>query len=386
MDVALRNLMQFTGCTLGEALPALAKTRRACWGWRTRVALRPVRMPTWCCSRPPGGDDDPGGRRGGLLPRLAFCSLNLPDGSGWGIIDRYGWIPGRTLPRSARRFYGQVPRSFLSRSAGASIPLRTIFSRATIAAFLLGITLLVTGSLHWDLPLPALLLLLASGALGIGVGDTAYFETLQCLGVRRSLLLGILAPPIAAILGLVFLGETLSLTAWLGFLSRAGGCLGYHQSRPLPKPGAPVPCAVGWFLGWHLPFARRAGRCSRALSSTRHLSHRWQPPSSGCGRDCHPCPLAGAPAAEGAHLDARSGCRAGCILVLVVSMFGTYFAIWLQQVSFKFTDVAVAQTLISTSPLFGLLIAALRGEKPSLRAVLGALVAMAGVSLLFGLI
>lgn len=259
--------------------------------------------------------------------------------------------------------------------------------KGTIAAFLLGITLLVTGSLHWDLPLPALLLLIASGALGIGVGDTAYFETLQCLGVRRSLLLGILAPPIAAILGLVFLGETLSLTAWLGVLVTVLGVAWVITEQTPAEAGRACALHRGVVFGLAFAFCQAGGAVlSRLVFNQTSVS----PLATAFIR------LVAGIAILVLWLALRRqkvltwtrGPGAGrvAILVLVVSMFGTYFAIWLQQVSFKFTDVAVAQTLLSTSPLFGLLIAALRGEKPSLRAVLGALVAMAGVSLLFGLI
>ncbi len=41
MDVALRNLMQFTGCTLGEALPALAENQARLLGLENKVRLVP---------------------------------------------------------------------------------------------------------------------------------------------------------------------------------------------------------------------------------------------------------------------------------------------------------------------------------------------------------
>jgi len=41
MDVALRNLMQFTGCTLGEALPALAENPARLLGLENKGRLAP---------------------------------------------------------------------------------------------------------------------------------------------------------------------------------------------------------------------------------------------------------------------------------------------------------------------------------------------------------
>jgi len=40
-----------------------------------------------------------------------------------------------------------------------------------------------------------LLALAVSGAVGIGFGDTMFFESINRLGARRSLLITILAPP-----------------------------------------------------------------------------------------------------------------------------------------------------------------------------------------------
>ena len=58
--------------------------------------------------------------------------------------------------------------------------------------------------------------LLLSGGVGIGLGDTAYFAAINALGARQALLLETLAPPMAAVLAWIFLGETLSAMALVG--------------------------------------------------------------------------------------------------------------------------------------------------------------------------
>ena len=70
-------------------------------------------------------------------------------------------------------------------------------------------------------------------------------------------------------------------------------------------------------------------------------------------------------------------------MIALVGFIGTYSAVWLQQLSIQYTPVGIAQTLLSTSPLFILPIIALRGEKLSFRAVCGAVVALGGIVLLF---
>ena len=58
--------------------------------------------------------------------------------------------------------------------------------------------------------------------------------------------------------------------------------------------------------------------------------------------------------------------------------------IWLQQISLRYAAAGVAQTLFATSPLFVIPIVACTGERVSVRALLGALLAILGVGLLFG--
>lgn len=66
-------------------------------------------------------------------------------------------------------------------------------------------------------------LLACSGVIGIGLGDTAYFESLNQLGSRITLLLFVLAPPMAGVISWMFLSETLSPLAWMGILVTMSG-------------------------------------------------------------------------------------------------------------------------------------------------------------------
>ena len=71
-------------------------------------------------------------------------------------------------------------------------------------------------------------------------------------------------------------------------------------------------------------------------------------------------------------------------MAVAIAAFGsTYLGIWLQQTSLKFAPTGIAQTLLATSPIFILPIMALMGEKVSIRAILGVLLAIGGISLLF---
>ena len=65
--------------------------------------------------------------------------------------------------------------------------------------------------------------LLLSGLIGIFIGDTLLFETLNRLGPRRSGILFALNAPITALLGWLVLGETLPVFAVLGIAVTAAG-------------------------------------------------------------------------------------------------------------------------------------------------------------------
>jgi drug/metabolite transporter (DMT)-like permease len=69
--------------------------------------------------------------------------------------------------------------------------------------------------------------------------------------------------------------------------------------------------------------------------------------------------------------------------VAIAAFFGTYLAIWLQQTALKYAPAGVAQALLATSPIFVLPLLLALKERVSLRAALGALVALAGIWLLF---
>ncbi len=70
-------------------------------------------------------------------------------------------------------------------------------------------------------------------------------------------------------------------------------------------------------------------------------------------------------------------------IITLTAFASTFLGIWLQQISFKFAPTGIAQTLLATSPLFVIPIAAIRGDKITLRGILGVAIALVGIGLLF---
>ncbi len=66
------------------------------------------------------------------------------------------------------------------------------------------------------------LILICSGMIGIGLGDTFYLKSLNLIGTRKTLSIEALSPLIAAIAGNLFLDENLNLNAWIGIVIVTG--------------------------------------------------------------------------------------------------------------------------------------------------------------------
>jgi drug/metabolite transporter (DMT)-like permease len=256
------------------------------------------------------------------------------------------------------------------------------FVKGVVAIALLVLTLLLRNEFFVSLNSTAVLLLLLSGVVGIGLGDTAYFAALNCLGARRVLLMEALAPPIAALLALIFLQEVLSLQAWIGIGLTIAGVAWVITERT----AAPVTIDFRPWRGISFGILAALGQASGAVMSRAALAGTDTSPlwstllrlTAGVGMIL--ILIAFQPGRDRSFAPLRSPRLIG--IIAVTAFFSTYLAIWLQQVSLKFAATGIAQALSSTSPLFILPIAAAMGEKISPRAVLGVVIALAGVWLL----
>ena len=61
-------------------------------------------------------------------------------------------------------------------------------------------------------------ILLVSGIIGIGLGDTFYLKSLQTIGTRKTLSIETLSPLMAALSGEIFINENLTTQSWVGIV------------------------------------------------------------------------------------------------------------------------------------------------------------------------
>lgn len=263
-------------------------------------------------------------------------------------------------------------------------PIELNLIKGAIAIALFVITLLLQGDFLAAIAPNNLCLLIFSGVLGIGVGDTAFFFALNYLGARRALLMETLAPPITAILALIFLQEKLSLLAICGILLTVSGVAWVVTERVPNSQSRPTDLQRGIGFGIVAAIALALGAVlSRAVLATTNISPLWAALLRLIGGVLILLPWAW-------HRQKRSDTNRVSILfslkiigaVFFAAFAGTYLGIWLQQTAIKFTAAGIALTLTNTSPLFVIPIALCMGEQVSNRAILGVAVALCGVALL----
>lgn len=227
-----------------------------------------------------------------------------------------------------------------------------------------------------------LLLLLLSGVIGITIGDTCYFSALRRLGPAHTILLEYLAPPLAAFIAWLTLSELLSwweivaalvvITGVLLVLTERQPVAGVQINRAglLYGVTAALCQAVGLVMAFYAfqnfsinPLQAAMLRLSAGtlvltagllIFKPKMLQQTWQAVQ-----------------------------KTNKSVLFTAIILGTFLAIWLQQIAVAYVTPGIAQTLLSTAPLFMLGLNVVRGNRVSFRALLGTLVAMAGISLLF---
>ncbi|MEA5533487.1 DMT family transporter [Crocosphaera sp. XPORK-15E] len=262
-------------------------------------------------------------------------------------------------------------------------PLQLNLLKGIVATFLIILTLLLThNSLPTLTPLPVIILLI-SGAIGIGLGDTAYFTTLNYLGARRTLLMETLATPMSAMFAFIFLSETLSLQSCLGIILTLLGVAWVITERTTESVINHSHPIRGILWGILAAFSQATGVVlARFALVNSNLSSLESTLLRLIGGMIIIGILLLIPRNQKANQPLKLSLR--LIGIISLAAFGsTYLGIWLQQTSLKFAPAGIAQTLLATSPLFVLPFALAMGQKISLRAFLGVLVALAGIGLLF---
>lgn len=235
---------------------------------------------------------------------------------------------------------------------------------------------------QWDSTTLGLLIL--SGVIGIAIGDTAFFNCLNALGARKALLMETLAPPLTAILALIFLTENLSITAWAGILFTVLGVAWVITEQVNEQGSTSSHLVRGLGFGLLAAFSQSTGVTLSRLALTQvEISPLWSTLWRMVGGVS--VLLFCLPFYRSTLHSTLNVIKTKSVLgiIFIATFLGTYLGIWLQQTALKFTEAGIAQALSSTSPLFILPIVAILGERVSGRAIIGVIISLVGITLIF---
>lgn len=259
--------------------------------------------------------------------------------------------------------------------------------KGVVASTMMLLVLPVLPMPELSIPHQYLGILAISGVIGIAIGDSAYFAALKRIGPNRTLLLESLAPPLSGLLALALLGSSIGIQSWLGIiLTTFAVAFTLFQTRT-SRVGQEQAPKSGIGFGLLASFCQAFG----VVISHYALVEGNLPPLLGAFIRLaigvvslmlvigviEPKPF------RAIYRGARQLTSSQTGVLLVAIFFGTFIALWLQQVALKFANPAIAQTLMSTSPLFILLISFMKGEAISVRTVVGTLLALVGIALFF---
>ena len=232
-------------------------------------------------------------------------------------------------------------------------------------------------------------ILAISGFIGIAIGDSAYFAALKRIGANKTLLLESLAPPLSGVLALMFLGAALTLQSWLGVVitTLAVTFVVFQPSNSVSDDSTNQTQWSG--IGYGL--VASVCQASGVVISHYALVSGDIPPllgalirlTIGVFAVMMIIPFVERKPYSSIKRDLWDMTKLDKLWLLSAIFVGTFLALWLQQIALKNANPAIAQTLIATSPVFILVIYALKGEKVSKQSLMGTLAAVGGISLFF---
>ena len=242
-----------------------------------------------------------------------------------------------------------------------------------------------------------------SGLLGLAIGDQFLFAGYVLVGARTTTLLMTLAPAVAASLSWIVFGQTMSLQAIVGMLITLLGVLWVAAERPHATShispaqqikgvwfgaGAALCQGVGMVLasnGLRGDIDALSGQTVRMSAGALGIiviafivSRMNQAQRNASARSLdetkNPAP----------NITSTHALTSAAIVAMVIgTLTGPILGVWCSLYALQKLEVGIATTLMSLVPVMILPVTRItEGRWPSTRAILGALIAVAGVAVL----
>jgi len=267
----------------------------------------------------------------------------------------------------------------LARQLGAHLPplALNLLKNGLVLCVLAPVALLLHAGAWPSMPARDLLIVLASGVIGIALADTLYFRALNELGAGRMGVIGNLYSPLVLLLGFAFLDERLGGMQWLGFgLVAAGVWLVSRPSRE--RPADPRHTLRGIALGL-LAIALMAVAIVMVKRTLETQPLLWVTLLRLCGAVAGLLLLALLPSMrQRMRFDPTRVAWHRLVLAALVGQ-GLSMVLWLG--GYKFTSASVAAILNESASVFLVVLAALWLREPlGRRAFVGVLLTFSGIA------
>jgi drug/metabolite transporter (DMT)-like permease len=258
-------------------------------------------------------------------------------------------------------------------------------ARLVVAAiFLSSMHFLLTGN---PLPIDATqerwLWLGFSGIVGFIIGDGMLFESFIIVGPRLSMLLMALVPIISAILAWLFLGESLNALEISAIVITVSGIFWVVADKKKVSTHIPGKKLV---LGVALGFGGALGQTFGLILSKKGLEGGYPALSGNLIRVlCAMVILWSITLLSGKAREALKSYKdkKAFLALTAGSFFGPFIGVWLSLISIKYARLGIATTLMSLTPIFLIPITRIVfKEKVTVGAIIGTVIAVAGVAIL----
>jgi len=259
--------------------------------------------------------------------------------------------------------------------------------RLVFGVLFLGIALLISKGwlIQPGISEENLFFLALSGIIGLVIGDSLLFSAMVLIGTRLTLLIFSLSPAITALFAWIYLGESLELIAILGILITLTGVIWVTREKPsLANNNSAIRISA---KGVILAFLGGTGQAVGIVFAKQGMGEMINP-------------LAGT--------FVRMVFAAGTIWIISLitgsvvrtiksfenhkgvfysiggAFFGPFLGVWMSLLAVKNTKAGIAMAIMSIVPVLVIpWVMIFYKEKVSMRAAIGAVIAVAGVFILF---
>jgi drug/metabolite transporter (DMT)-like permease len=234
-----------------------------------------------------------------------------------------------------------------------------------------------------------------SGLIGLVIGDGFGFKALVMIGPRLTTLMWSTAPIMVTIIAWFFLGEQLTIVDIIGIVVAVSGIAWVVAERRYPgnnrfdvKVGHPDHGSLwkGILYGLIAAFGQGLGLVLSKQGMLYAGGTVEALPASFIRMFCSMVMIWVLCGLRGQFIDTIKAMKLGRVMLFSGggAFFGPFFGVWMSLVAVRHIEAGIAATLNAMTPIFIIPVVILvYKEKVSLRAVLGAILAVVGVALLF---